>query len=391
MTSSLRSVAVCLALLAAGTAAAAPRAWVQMTATGAQARVVTAAPSCPDILIDGHARPMSQRAAPTDAFPGRVCQADLPAGARRLSVEGVALPAAKPQVNRIVILGNSGCRLKGAFVQNCNDPAAWPFAKVAALAAEKRPDLIIHVGDYYYRETPCPAGIAGCAGSPYGDRWPSWDAELYVPAAPLLAAAPWVFARGNHEDCHRGGTGWFRLLDAAPAPKACPAESDTFSVDLNGLRLILVDSADTEDRTAPAWLVADFDRELDAMGHPHDQTSGLDHYAPADLVRRAKTGDPFGRDHQRHRTGGGEGPQPGRGRPHRVGPHPFLQQSELWAIPAGPADRGDWRRCPGDGRGREARHRNTAYRWHDGLDLRHGSVRLFRLRPERRRLDRALL
>ena len=274
MTSSLRSVAVCLALLAAGTVVAAPRAWVEMTATGAQARVVTAAPSCPDILIDGHARPMSQRAAPTDAFPGRVCQADLPVGARRLSVEGVALPAPKAQVNRIVILGDSGCRLKGAFVQNCNDPAAWPFAKVAALAAKKKPDLVIHVGDYYYRETPCPAGVAGCAGSPYGDRWPSWDAELYVPAAPLLAAAPWVFARGNHEDCHRGGTGWFRLLDAGPAPKACPAASDTFSVELKGLRLILVDSADTDDRIASGPLVADFDRELDAIGHPHTDTPG---------------------------------------------------------------------------------------------------------------------
>ena len=36
------------------------------------------------------------------------------------------------------------------------------------LAAAQKPDLVIHVGDYYYRETPCPAGEAKCAGSPFG-------------------------------------------------------------------------------------------------------------------------------------------------------------------------------------------------------------------------------
>jgi len=265
---------LCLDLLAADAVMAASESWVQMTATGAQARLVTQAASCPEILIDGRARTMNERAAPTEAFPDRVCQADVPRGARRLKVEGMALPPLKSRVNRIVILGDSGCRLKGAVVQNCNDPEAWPFARVAALAAAQKPDLVIHVGDYYYRETPCPTGVAGCAGSPYGDRWPSWQAELYAPAAPLLAAAPWVFARGNHEDCSRGGAGWFRLLDAAPAPKTCPTSSDTFSVELAGLRLILVDSAEAADRAAPAPLVADFDRELDAMGHPHTGSPG---------------------------------------------------------------------------------------------------------------------
>ena len=117
MPRSLKSgIALCFGLLTAGVAAASSQAWVQMTATGAQARVVTQAPSCPAILIDGHDRPMRERAGPTEAFPGRVCQADLPAGARRLSVAGVALPPARARVNRIVILGDTGCRLKGAVV-----------------------------------------------------------------------------------------------------------------------------------------------------------------------------------------------------------------------------------------------------------------------------------
>ena len=56
----------------------------------------------------------------------------------------------------------------------------------------------------------------GCAGSPYGDNWAVWQKDFFDPAAPLLAAAPWVLVRGNHELCSRGGHGWFRLLDPHP-------------------------------------------------------------------------------------------------------------------------------------------------------------------------------
>ena len=93
-------------------------------------------------------------------------------------------------------------------------------------AAAKRPDLVIHVGDYYYRVSACPVGRAGCAGSPHGDNWPTWQAELFDPGAPLLAAAPWVVVRGNHEVCRRGGPGWFRLLDPYPARADCPDRTE---------------------------------------------------------------------------------------------------------------------------------------------------------------------
>jgi hypothetical protein len=241
---------------------AAPVAWVQMTAAGAEARLVTDAAACPTIRVDGAPRAMTERAGPSQAFPNRVCAAALRVGDSRVVVEGADLRAPSRRVNRLVILGDSGCRLKGLAVQNCNDPSGWPFARVAALAAAKKPDLVIHVGDYYYRERPCPKGNAGCAGSPFGDRWATWKAELFTPAAPLLAAAPWVFARGNHEDCQRGAAGWFRQLDAAPVPPTCPAESRTFSVDLGGVSLFVVDSNDTDDLFAPADKVAAFAARL---------------------------------------------------------------------------------------------------------------------------------
>ena len=262
MAQALRWMLLVLTLAFGSGSRAAPVAWVQMTAGGAEVRLVTPAASCPPVRVDGVARPTLQRAGPGEAFPNRVCALRLHPDARRILVDGLALRTPRSRPERLVILGDSGCRLKGGGAQNCLDPSGWPFARIAALAAARKPDLVVHVGDYYYRESPCPPGNAGCAGSPYGDKWATWKAELFDPAAPLLAAAPWVFTRGNHEDCKRGGAGWFRQLDAAPAVKTCPAESDTFAVDLGGLTLFVVDSADTDDFTAPEDKVSRFAARL---------------------------------------------------------------------------------------------------------------------------------
>src|SRR6185295_2239356 len=108
--------------------------------------------------------------------------------------------------------------------QDCNNPALWPFAQVAQSVADAKPDLVIHVGDYLYRESACPAGDAGCARSPYGYDWPTWKADFIAPAAPALRAAPWIVVRGNHEICRRGGAGYFRLLDPTPA-QTTPAQT----------------------------------------------------------------------------------------------------------------------------------------------------------------------
>jgi hypothetical protein len=208
---------------------------------------------------------MTLRAAADDDFPA-ACQARLPAHAHDVALDGaaLALPVAEPR--RIVVFGDSGCRLKGALVQACNDPDAWPFAEVARRAAARKPDLVIHVGDYYYRESPCPEGRTGCVGSPYGDTWEAWRSDLFDPAAPLLKAAPWVFVRGNHESCARGGPGWFRFLDSADQVRSCPeGKSDPFVVPIGGLNLYVLDSADTEDATAPPKATAEFAAQLDRL------------------------------------------------------------------------------------------------------------------------------
>jgi hypothetical protein len=129
-----------------------------------------------------------------------------------------------------VVIGDTGCRIKASddAFQACNDSRQWPFASVAAAAAATLPDLVIHVGDYHYRENACPAGNADCANSPWGYGWDAWNADFFTPARPLLAAAPWIFVRGNHESCNRAGQGWWRFLDFRPpvAGRDCNRASD---------------------------------------------------------------------------------------------------------------------------------------------------------------------
>ncbi len=250
-----------------------PAAWVQLTGEGAQLRAAALDGRCPTAVVDGADQPMSLRQAASEDFP-ELCQLAIPARTTRLSVGERALPLPVRAPQRIVLLGDSGCRIQGVTAQSCNDPKAWPFAEVARLAAAQRPDLVIHVGDYYYREQPCPIGDKACAGSPHGDNWSTWQAEFFTPAAPLLTAAPWVFVRGNHESCGRGGPGWFALLDAAVQPQTCPAASAPFTVDIGGLNLYVLDSADTLDRSAPPRAVAQFAGQIDALEPRINQGQG---------------------------------------------------------------------------------------------------------------------
>jgi len=243
-------------------------AWVQLGPGGVnEARVVVPSNKCPRLLVDGAEAAMHERATAGANFRVRVCVLALPKTAKQASVLGHDLPLLSGPPKRIVVIGDTGCRIKGSTVQACNDPAKWPFATVAREAAKLEPDLIIHVGDYLYREGPCPAEDKECAGTPWGDTWPTWAADFFTPAAPLLGAAPWVVVRGNHESCDRSGAGWLRFLGplsiAAVAP--CTDHVAPYVVPLGEVNLVVMDDTAAPDLYSDAAVVPTYEADFASL------------------------------------------------------------------------------------------------------------------------------
>jgi hypothetical protein len=209
--------------------------------------------SCPSITIDGVTTAMRERQDLRAAVFGRMCEERRPfadrvhvriaAGDRLLLEQEVTR---RPQT--IAVLGDTGCRVQATNDQRCNEPKEWPFAQVATAAAAKAPELVVHLGDYYYREARCVTPAAGqrcTTPPPFGDRGDTWQAEFFDPARALLARAPWIFVRGNHEDCARGGKGWTYYFGDGGGD--CDPVHGEAIVRLAGLTLVNIDSSHADD------------------------------------------------------------------------------------------------------------------------------------------------
>lgn len=260
----MKKFALAILFLFPAATAQADSAWVQATANGFEARLVTKASACPVLTTDRGSVTMTQRAPAGADFP-LICAAPVAAGVTRARVGDVVLPVPVAQPRRILVLGDTGCRIKGSALQACNDPARWPFPLLAQAAAKLKPDLVIHVGDYLYRESACPAGNQGCAGSPWGDNWTTWQADFFAPAAPLLAAAPVVLARGNHEDCKRAGPGFQLLMGPGPASPACIAHEPLYKVDLGDLTLGILDDAVSDENDLDRGMARTYADEIGGL------------------------------------------------------------------------------------------------------------------------------
>ena len=268
-----RSLALLVLLSWAAAAPASERtyAWVQYVAGGVEVRAVAAARAgadgtvetragCPILQIDGVEQPMAERQLPAGAlggtageFPVAVCTARLPPHAARVTVDGTALPLPKARPVRIALLGDTGCRTP---LEDCT--STWALPAVAQAIAARRPDLIIHLGDYLYRERGCLIDLCG-----YG--WLPWRADFMDAAADwLFPAAPLILVRGNHEGCGRAAKGWFLLFDADPPPAQCPGMTRAWSVDIGSANLVVTDNAAADDRLATD--VAIYRNALEAAG-----------------------------------------------------------------------------------------------------------------------------
>ena len=226
------------------------------------------------------------------------CEAVVPAGHRIVTVDGVdlKLPVAKPK--RILVMADTGCRLNGGLAangsnqQNCHSPAAFPLAYLSQYEATFKPDAIVQVGDWFYRDTNCLTGgqetFPGCntPTSPnyetWGDTFDSWNHDVLFPEATLLATAPWVMLRGNHESCGRGARGWYALLDPFPynfnnvvCPKTATYPNPgtntatyngdfepSYVVPLQGVNFIVHDSSFANDSAVDLPTAANYDIDL---------------------------------------------------------------------------------------------------------------------------------
>lgn len=139
-----------------------------------------------------------------------------------VTIEGATIALPKSAPKRVVILGDTGCR-KLHSSQSC-EAYDWGFNATVAAIQPLKPDLIIHVGDYVYRKNCGPyhghQSHEGCGTHHELREWSYWQTDFFDPAKSILQIAPWVFVRGNHEDCahvDRGWRGWSLLLSMETA------------------------------------------------------------------------------------------------------------------------------------------------------------------------------
>lgn len=210
--------------------------------------VIDPALSCPSVSAPGKRMPsitMNTRENPNH-FAVIVCEALISFDIQyqlNFADKSVLLPVAKSNPKHITVYGDTGCKSSVCD----NGQPAQPFKDLADSGAKTKPDVVLHMGDYNYRGTggqitfatpkgpqaqwPYDAGddlsdaehCGQTPGAPYysqsdsrsnhPDLWQYWRDDLFQSAKNLMAAAPFIVARGNHELCSRAGPGYFYFLD----------------------------------------------------------------------------------------------------------------------------------------------------------------------------------
>jgi hypothetical protein len=202
------------------------------------------------------------------------CEAVVPPGHATALIAGTRLKLPVQNPKRVLVVGDTGCRNAR---QTCANPMAFPAAYLANVEAGYAPDLIVHVGDYLYREAP-----GADPAEAWGDGFDGWNADVFFPLKPLLQAAPIVLTRGNHESCGRGARGWYALLDPHPfdaTKMACPKTAKfpapsgggpsytadfepAYRISAGGINFLVHDSSFAQDISVDSNVAQNYDLDL---------------------------------------------------------------------------------------------------------------------------------
>jgi predicted phosphodiesterase len=219
------------------------------------ARAITVSAICPKIKVNGKYHDMMLRSEIEDIElkqKVKVCEYDVTlANNVAINEKNLKLPAKK--INSFIVIGDTGCESsvfdENHRAQNCLDQDAWPFHKVAQSVAKENPDMVIHLGDYAYKNK-------------YNNnedqkknelmQWFFFKNEFFQPAKTLLETVPMIFIRGNHEVCSLMGKGWFAFLDPGKFQE-CVDHTPTYKLNLDDLNFLVFDSSGSKNITGETY------------------------------------------------------------------------------------------------------------------------------------------
>jgi len=255
-------MAICLNLLQAN-----EYSWIQLNGQGEYEFRVTGVESCPSIECDGIGIVTESRFEGSDSFSAKTCFANVNNCSK--TVYNGELKEIKKTIKKIAIIGDTGCRIKIGkkdkdhnSVQNCADPNAWSAKEIAQTIASMKPDLVVHVGDYNYREKCDNKELCeklGITQNDVGNGYHIWEKDFLQPFESLLQSAPFIFVRGNHENCDRSWEGYMSMLSPYPFTRCKHSDTGsrifknipekTYKVELLGFKAVITDSAGQNDES----------------------------------------------------------------------------------------------------------------------------------------------
>lgn len=220
---------------------------------------------CPIACVDGEEIPMNERVSPVEKkFAEKVCELSLPRETKEIIIDDHQIPTLSVQIKKIAFIGDTGCRVTNLVEQACDSTKEWPLTLILNSISDHNPDLIVHVGDYHYREKTCKSGQKCNQVYNYGSD--AWYSDWFDPARNISELSPFLFLRGNHEGCSRAYEGWFRYFDPSDFSSAkCSDHIPSWVFDVGPMQLDVFDSSYGKDSDYTEEQIKTFNEQFDFL------------------------------------------------------------------------------------------------------------------------------